>query len=358
MVAGGGPAGASAACRLAQAGRRVTLLERDAGPQHKMCGEFISGEAIASLHGLGIDVAAHGAAPIATMRLVHRGRVAESRLPFAAAGLSRRVLDEALLARAEALGAEVHRGVRVRAAGAAAVQTDGGEVAAETVFLATGKWDLHGMPRKLGRPLREMVGLKMHLRLAPAQGRAVRGCVEVVGFDGGYGGLQLIEHETANLCVLVDGARFRAGAMGWDGMLALLAGSAPHFARRLDGAAPLFKRPLAISRVPYGYVYQAEGERGPFRLGDQAAVIPSFCGDGMAIALHSGQLAAEAVLRGEDAAAYHRRMRQDAGPPVRLADRIYRLSANGRARGLLVEAARVWPGLLRTLARRTRVSVG
>ncbi len=333
------------------------LLERDAGPQHKMCGEFISGEAIASLRGLGIDVAAHGAAPIAAMRLVHRERVAESRLPFAAAGLSRQVLDEAVLARAIALGAEVHRGVRVRAAGAAAVQTDQGELVAETVFLATGKRDLHGMARKPRRPLRELIGLKIHLRLAPAQCRAVRGCVEVVGFDGGYGGLQLVEHDTANLCVLVDAARFPAGASGWEGMLALLAGSAPHFARRLDGAVPLFDRPLTISRVPYGYVYQAGGAGGPFRLGDQAAVIPSFCGDGMAIALHSGQLAAEAVLRGEDAAAYHRRMRQDAGPPVRLADRLYRMSADARLRSLLVEAARLWPGLLRTLARRTRVSV-
>ena len=356
VIAGGGPAGASAACLLAKAGRRVTLLERDAGPQHKMCGEFISGEAIASLHTLGIDIAAHGAAPIASVRLIHRERVAESRLPFAAAGLSRRALDELLLARAACLGTELHRGVRVRAADAAAVQTDQGELPAETVFLATGKRDLHGMRRELPRPMRELIGLKIHLRLAPAQREAVRGCVEVVGFSGGYGGLQLIEQDTANLCVLVDGARFSAGASGWHGMMTLLAGAAPHLARRLDGATPLFDRPLTISRVPYGYVYQAADEPGPFRLGDQAAVIPSFCGDGMAIALHSGRLAAEAVLRGEDASVYHRRLRRDAGPPVRLADRLYRLSSDGRLRALLVEAARMWPGLLRTLARHTRVS--
>ena len=138
--------------------------------------------------------------------------------------------------------------------------------------------------------------------------------------------------------------------------MALLAGCAPHFARRLEGAVPQFERPLAISRVPYGYVYEGEGSAGPFRLGDQAAVIPSFCGDGMAIALHSGRLAAQAVLRGEDASSYHRRMRTDAGRPVRLAYRLYRLSSDRRLRRLLVEAARVWPGLLRSVARRTRVA--
>ncbi|MEJ1976342.1 MAG: FAD-dependent monooxygenase [Acetobacteraceae bacterium] len=114
VVAGGGPAGAAAACLLARAGRPVMLLERDAGPRHKICGEFLSREALVYLGGLGIDVAALGAADIPAMRLVHRGRAAESALPFRGAGLSRLALDEALLRRAESLGAAVHRGVRVR----------------------------------------------------------------------------------------------------------------------------------------------------------------------------------------------------------------------------------------------------
>ncbi len=352
MVAGGGPAGASAACLLAAAGRRVCVVERDAGPQHKMCGEFISGEAVASLRALGIDPAEHGAAPIGAVRLVHGGRMAESRLPFRAAGLSRFALDELVLRRAGALGAELHRGVRVRGADAAAVQTDAGELAGSAVLLATGKQDVRGVARRLRAPPEGLIGLKMHLRLAPAQTEAVRGHVEVVAFAGGYGGLQLIERDEANLCVLVD----RVVSPGWDGMVGLLVACAPHLARRLDGAVALFERPLAISRVPYGYVYQGGEEAGPFRLGDQAAVIPSFCGDGMAIALHSGRLAAEAVLRGEGAAGYHRQMRRDAGPPVRLAHWLYRVGADRRVRSLLVEAARVWPGLLRTVARRTRVA--
>ncbi len=332
------------------------LMERSAAPQHKMCGEFLSGEAVTMLRHLGIDPAEHGAAPIAAVRLVHGGQVAESRLPFRAAGWSRLALDEALLGRAAALGAELHRGVRVRTVEAHSVETTQGVVGGEAVFLATGKHDVHGAARRLSQPPEPLIGLKIHLRLAPAQREAVRGYVEVVGFTGGYGGLQLIEHDGANLCVLVARDRYPGGVPSWGGLMALLAGCAPHLARRLEGAAPCFERPLTISHVPYGYLHEAKDTPGPFRLGDQAAVIHSFCGDGMAIALHSGRLAAETWLRGGDAAAYHRRLRADAGPPVRLACGLYRVTANHRLRSLVVEAARLWPGLLRLIARQTRVS--
>ena len=353
VIAGGGLAGASAACRLAQAGRRVTLLERESGPAHKVCGEFISGEAVAELSGLGIDVAALGGAPITAMRLVHRGRVAESRLPFAAAGLSRWVLDEALLERAAAEGAAVHRGVRVRHAASGMLETDQGPLAAPTLLLATGKHDVRGLPRTPRQAPEALIGFKLHLNLRAAQRQALAGHVEVVLFAGGYAGLQMVEHDVANLCLLIDRSRYGGD---WPSLLAALEREDSHLARRLDGAKPAWDRPLTIFRVPYGYVHDGPDQPGVFRLGDQAAVIPSFCGDGMAIALHSARLAAQAVLAGQDAAQYHRAMRRDAGPPVRLAHGAYRLTRSPAIRSLVVTAAQRWPALLRTAARRTRVS--
>ncbi len=208
VIVGGGPAGAAAACRL---GRRATLLERERGPAHKVCGEFISGEAVADLAGLGVDVAALGASAIGAVRLVHRGRVAEARLPFRAAGLSRRVLDEALLARAAAAGAAVHRGVRVRSAAPGRVQTDAGAVEAPALLLATGKHDLRGLARQPGAEPEALVGFKLHLRLRAAQQAALAGHVEVLLFAGGYAGLQLVEDGVANLCLLADRARYGGG---------------------------------------------------------------------------------------------------------------------------------------------------
>ena len=353
MVAGGGVAGASAACRLAAAGQRVTLLEREKAAAHKICGEFLSGEALAEIAALGVDLAACGAAPIGAMRLVHRGRVAESRLPFPAAGLSRRVLDEALLCRARALGAEVHRGVRVRMATPGLLHTDGGDIAAPTLLLATGKHDVRGLPRAPRAAPEPLLGFKLHLGLQPAQQAALAGHVEVVLFDGGYAGLQMVEGGVANLCLLVDRSRYPGD---WPTLLAALTAEDSHLARRLDGARAAWDRPLTIFRVPYGFVHRGPEQAGVFRLGDQAAVIPSFCGDGMAIALHTGKLACQAVLAAQGVAEYHRAVRRDAGPPVRLAQRAYRLTRSPAVRSVVVAAAQRWPGLLRAAAMRTRVA--
>src|SRR5438445_4089051 len=43
-IVGAGPAGTSLACRLAQAGMRVALLDACRFPRDKLCGEFLSTE--------------------------------------------------------------------------------------------------------------------------------------------------------------------------------------------------------------------------------------------------------------------------------------------------------------------------
>ena len=100
LIVGGGPAGSMAALRLASAGRNVVLLERESGPHHKVCGEFLSREAVAYLHQAGIVALGLGAATIGSLRLSAGSKVITASLPFQALSLSRRVLDEALLARA------------------------------------------------------------------------------------------------------------------------------------------------------------------------------------------------------------------------------------------------------------------
>jgi geranylgeranyl reductase family protein len=49
VVIGGGPAGASAACRLTQAGRHVLLLERESVPRSKPCGGAVPKAALRAL---------------------------------------------------------------------------------------------------------------------------------------------------------------------------------------------------------------------------------------------------------------------------------------------------------------------
>lgn len=352
LIAGGGAAGGAAAALL---GPEAVLVERERGPHDKICGEFLSTEAIAYLGRLGIDPVALGAAPIQAVRLVHGATMAETRLPFPALGLSRRTLDAALLERASALGATVVRGHAVRQVVDGVAEVDGlGRFPGHPVFLATGKHDLRGPRRQPTRPPEDLIGLKMYLRIAPEQAAALAGHVEVVIFRGGYGGMQMVEAGIVNLCLLLERDAFAEAGETWAGVQSMLEAESPHLAARLHGAATLLDRPLAIFRVPYGFVHapSAADPAGLYRLGDQAAVIPSFSGDGVSMALHSA-FAAVAALRHGGAEAYHRRLRRDVGPQVARAWALYR---TGRAApSLLVRGARLWPGAMRWAARLTRI---
>ncbi|MBV9210497.1 MAG: FAD-dependent monooxygenase, partial [Acidobacteria bacterium] len=54
VIVGGGPAGASAAIRLASSGARVLLAEQKKFPRAKLCGEFISPECLEHFERLGV----------------------------------------------------------------------------------------------------------------------------------------------------------------------------------------------------------------------------------------------------------------------------------------------------------------
>jgi menaquinone-9 beta-reductase len=122
---------------------------------------------------------------------------------------------------------------------------------------------------------------------------------------------------------------------------------------RLRGARTLLEKPLAIAAIPYGYVRATSD--GIWALGDQAAVIPSFTGDGMSIALHSGWLAVGKYLRGETAGAYQRQLRGELARQVGLATAISRGLVWRPSRGVFAAAVRVWPGVLGAVATRTRI---
>lgn len=360
VVVGGGPAGAAAAAWLTEAGRRVVLFEREAASHHKVCGEFVSGEAAEQLESLGLDLAALGALPIGRVRLIAGGRRASAPLPFPAFSLSRKVLDEALLRVAEDRGATVRRGTAVRAleradGGVLAVPADGPPLRAAAGFLATGKHELKAWRRTGGRD-NDRIGFKLHVALTAAQARELGDAVEVILFPGGYAGLQplsgALSGGRANLCLLVGKETFRRLGRAWPALLAHMADSSPIFAARIAGMRPLWDKPLAIHGIPYGFVHRASGDEGPlYRLGDQLAVIPSFCGDGMAIALHSARRAVDHWLAGRreplDGRAY--------GAQIGRAVLLSRAIGWGGLHGGLVALCRIAPGLLTGAAMGTRV---
>lgn len=358
LVIGGGLAGAAAAIGLAEAGARVTLVERASGPHDKVCGAFLSGEAVALLDRLGVGDVLAAAPAIDRLALESGGRRARADLPFTARGLSRLVLDEALLARAEALGVGILRGERVEGIDADGtrrlVRLSGGRtLAAPHVVLATGKHDLRGHPRPLA-DADPMVGIKQTFAPSAAGREALAGTIALALFEGGYAGLQMVEGGRANLCLAMRESRLRA-AGGPTGIVAAAIRESVLLAQAIGDAAPIDARPLAVARVPYGYVRRAGVADGVYAVGDQAGVIPSFCGDGMAIALHSGLGAARAVATGERAGTHAARLAAEIGPQIGRARLMETFAAGPLARHALVAILERAPALTRAAARLTRV---
>jgi flavin-dependent dehydrogenase len=360
VVVGGGLAGTAAACLLLRAGRQTLLIERERQATDKICGEYVSAEAQEYCRGLGLNLAALGGHRILGVRLVRGKSVVASPLPSAGLGLSRRTLDEAMLNHAARCGAEVRRGQIVtllRDREPITLGTsDGAELQTDTLFLATGKHDLRGLRRAANTPP-DLVGFKVHMRLAPAQRAALIGWVEITLLQGGYAGLQLIEGDLANLCLLVDRSRLQAVGGGWDALREDLMRTEPHLRTRLDGSTAPAIRPLSISRVPYGFVNLPQTNDPPdiFRLGDQVGVVPSFTGAGMSIALHTAVIAAASYLAGGSAADYHRRIRRDIVGQIGRATQLYRLGSSATGKAVLMCLVATWPRALHLATRLTRI---
>lgn len=350
MIAGGGPAGSAAAITLAAAGVRPVVLERQRETGDALCGGFLSWRTLETLERLGLDLPAGHT--IDRMRLFAGKRRSEASLPRPALGVSRRRLDTLLLERADRLGAGIERGVTVRQwADGAAFLGDGGILHPETLFLATGKHDLRGLARARQEDGQQTIGLRILLSPHPALGRLVGGAIELHLFEQGYCGIVLQEGGRGNLCLAVRKARLARSGSDPDRLLADWAAESPAFGERLG-----FREAGcdAIGAIPYGWI-AGDGMPGIFRLGDQAAVIPSLAGEGNGIALASGIMAAKAWLAGEKAQDFQTRLAGKTTRPVRLALRLWNWGEQPGAAQFLVQAMRAAPWMAGRLAEWTRI---
>ena len=378
LIIGAGPAGIAAAITLAQAGCRPVMIERTSAPTDKVCGDFLSIDAIRLAQALGVDPAALGAAPIRHIRLIHGERIAHAKLPFPAMGISRRAFDAALMRHAQAAGTTLHSGRTIRhltrdadhlaqpgpdnttgseprraSSQWTARTSDQSAFTSQTVFLATGKHDLRDLPRP--RTNRGAIGMKMYFTVTPDATELLHDAIELTLFPGGYAGMQHVENGRTVLCIAIQRPAFHRYGGAWPALLAQIERRSRRFAAILEGARPLLPRPLAVAGVPYGYQSKSPAADGLFRLGDQAAVIPSLTGDGMAIALHSGQTAALTWLAGANSAAYHRTLTRTLRPQMRLAGLLHHACMTGSVQAAIIHAAALFPSLLPQAANRTRL---
>ncbi len=350
LIAGGGPAGAAAAIMLAQTGARPVVLERQRETGDALCGGFLSWRTLQTLETLGLG--AIGGHRIDRLRLFAGNSFGEALLPHPAMGVSRHRLDSLLLARAESLGAGVERGVTVRGWSEGRIETgDGATLTPETLFLATGKHDLRGMGRSRDALENQTIGIRVRLSPHPALEALAGNAIELHLFDQGYCGLELQEGGRGNLCLAVRKSRLTLADGDPDRLLAQWAAQSPAFAERLafrDSGSE------AIGAVPYGWIAH-HAVPGVFRLGDQAAVIPSLAGEGNGIAMASGIMAAQGWLAGETPQAFQSRLADATSRPVTIARWLWHWGEQPNSARLLTQGVRFLPWLAGRFAEWTRI---
>ena len=223
-------------------------------------------------------------------------------------------------------------------------------------MLSTGKHDVRGAarPRAAKDPA---LGLRLRLPASARRTELVGDRIELHLFDGGYAGIVLQEGGTANICLALRKSALAAEGSDPGALFEHLARRSSALAERLgDGWQDV--RIETIGAVPYGYIAETSHPR-IFRIGDQAAVIPSLAGEGISIALHSGVAAACDILSGgfdpangrDFAEVFARRVR----PTIEAANIARNLAEQPLASKAALLAARLAPGLIRRLSERTRM---
>lgn len=354
IVIGGGPAGSAAAILLCKADARPIIYERQEQLGDALCGGFLSWSTLRRLQELGVTEDALGGQRISKFRLTMGQRDWLVALPQTATGVSRERLDGQLLARAEALGAEIRRDTVSFEQGAFHL-SDGSKLDADSLFLATGKYDMRGLPRDRSAAGRDpFLGLRVSFAASPTLRQELSGLIEMHLFRKGYAGLILQEDERANLCMAVRKSRLAAASGSPERLLADLASHQGALGKRI-ASLPDSVQIDAIGNIPYGW-HTSNTQHGLFRLGDQAGVIPSLAGEGIAIALASAEFATRLWQEQGPAASleFQRVFSARLRPRLLLAVRLAQAATHERvalALGSLISI----PGLAGALANATRI---
>ncbi len=352
-VIGAGPAGSSSAITAARLGARVVLFEAGEFPRHKVCGEFVSAESLDVLRDLLRFVPAAGpvledAPVIDQVRLHLNGSVVSAGVQAPSLSISRYDLDALLWDSAKRAGIDARPGCEVRSIEGTSpfhIDTSYGTVEASTVIIAAGRWSRFTAREPIPTGPK-WIGVKAHFReQQPSRS------TDLYFFENGYCGVQPIANDVVNACAMVRSDR----ATSLEEVLALHPALA---ARRHNWQAitePVSTAPL-IYRIPL-----------PVRdnlmfVGDAAAFIDPFVGDGISIALRTGQFAATSLapflisacsLR-DALAEYESNYRRHILPLIGAASQVRRLLSLPKPIQAAVFGALRLPGVMQFVIRRTR----
>lgn len=306
-VIGAGPGGSTLAALLAGRGVSVALIDRDAFPRDKLCGEFLSYDALPLLDHLGVLAEIDARSPrIECCRIVGSRRTYEFDFPAAARGVSRMLLDDLLYRTA------IARGAHAVTATAAAINNgvvEGTDIRAKVIAGAWGRWGR--FDTQLGRAFvrdrsHRSFGFKRHYR-----GEREPGTIDLHSFARGYLGVNEVEDGITNICGLVHASRLAGHKGRWDSFVEQIRRERPTLDALYAAHEPA--QDGFLSSEPVIFRARSAVEGGVFMVGDASGVIDPLTGNGMAMAIQSAFLAAPHivhVLEGRDRQSVENEYRQ------------------------------------------------
>ena len=311
IVVGAGPAGSTAAYRLAREGARVLLLDRERFPRDKPCGGGLTYRAVRQLP-VPVDAVVEDVVDRFELGLRY-GRRFERRSDGPLILMTqRRRLDAHLAEQAAAAGADFRDGLRATGlevdAEAAVVRFDGTAATAPVAIGADGANGLTARALGLSGSRRHGVALEGNVRYVHAREERWRGraVVELGAVPGGYA------------WVFPKGDHANVGVGGWES-------EGPRLREHMQRACDAYGLPHERLESLRGYrlPMRAAGDglvRGRAMLvGDAAGLVDPLSGDGISEALLSARLACEAALdllagRRSDLEPYGRRLAGELEP--------------------------------------------
>lgn len=364
-IVGGGLAGLALSIQLAKQGHRVIVFEKEEYPFHKVCGEYISLESWDFLISLGLDLQQMNL-PIITQLQVSatNGKIIEQKLPLGGFGISRYILDFALVQIARSVGVLVEENTKVNNVNFAnnkfSVDTSQHNYSTKVVCGSYGKRSNIDIKWKRTftlspkNNLNNYIGVKYHIKTNfPADTIALH------IFDNGYCGIVKIEADKYNLCYLTTAANLQKSKGDIHEMERTVLAKNPWLKEIFDESEFLYAAPVTISQISFEKKTQVENNI--LMTGDAAGMITPLCGNGMSMALHGSKLAAEQIhlyLRGyisrvEMEEQYSRQWQKHFSRRLKVGRRIQQIFGNQWMINSFISLAKRFPGLFDILIRQT-----
>ncbi|WP_316827321.1 NAD(P)/FAD-dependent oxidoreductase [Pedobacter miscanthi] len=300
LIIGGGLAGLTAALHLNKLGLTVILIEKDAYPHHKVCGEYISNEVLPYFEWLGLSIENLEPTFISDLLFTSLSdKSMQTKLPLGGFGLSRYTIDHYLYTEL------IKRNIRVIhervlqinfANDQFTVATANSTYAAPYVIGAYGKRSAIDVKlnRKFIHKQSPYLAVKAHY-----QADYPNHVVSLHNFEGGYCGVSKVENDRLNICYLANYESFKKHKNMLSYQENILYKNI-HLKNIFENAESLFETPLTISQI--SFEAKEPVDQHILMIGDTAGLIHPLCGNGMAMAIHSAKIVStllEQVIKGK-----------------------------------------------------------